>query len=81
MNIDEIIVLAKIINRHGNHANISDTDEVLYRRNGGFTVCIIHTMDGEIVGVGATKKHSHDRDSPSLAQIIAFSRAVRDRGE
>lgn len=86
MNIDEHLILEKITKRGGNSypgtkTAIREDDEVLYRRNGRFTICIIHTHDGEILSVGATKRHPKDPDKPDLARNIAFARAIRNRGE
>lgn len=86
MNIDEILILSKITKSGGNgypgtKTAIREDDEVLYCRNGRFTICIIHTQDWEILAVGATKRHPKDLDKPGLARNIAFTRAVRDRGE
>lgn len=81
MNINENLILSKISERRGNALNVSPDDEILYRRNGRFTIALVHTHDGEIVAVGATKRHPRDKDIPSLAQQIAFARAVRDKGE
>lgn len=79
MNIDEKAILEKI--RHRSSPRVLDNDNVIYRRNGRFTVAIILTADHEIIGVGATLRSPKDRDQPSVAQQIAFARAVRDKGE